>query len=512
MARPETPTPAELVPDPSTPAVPWGFRFASALGVLEAGRVLRDFASYLPAQLVPALASFAVLPLLTRKLVPTELGIVTLDQMLMLLAAVVAGSWYTAAIVRELPAAAPEGGYARLRRTLVAGLAISLGVLVLWSALLALVGLSSSAIGANLWLLIAGSFGFFFLNASSSLFQARLRPHAYAAVQLLARVGGMALGIWLVYRGHAVSGYLFGVACVPLVVGAAALGLAWPRSRHDDPAPSHVSGWLRYGLPIAASAVMFWGLSSLDRYLLALLRDTGSAGVYSVGTSLGYQAVNIPLFAFLTGATPLLMTAFERSGRGEVERLMRAYTRVMLLIALPIVGLAAALSDELVALVTGGKEAYVDAGPVIPLVAVAALLTALGSLAGMGLGTARQTRFLVIGSGIGLLVNIVFDLILIPAYGIEGAAVAAPLGALAYLAVTYRYARRFARWHFPLDTCLRAAAGGAAAYLVAREAVPAAFGDLASVCLGLALGLAAYVIALLVLGERKAGPAVAAVR
>src|SRR5580765_2284691 len=146
MARPETPVPAELVPDPSTPAVPWGFRFASALGVVEAGRVLRDFASYLPSQLVPALASFAVLPLLTRKLVPTELGIVTLDQMLMLLGASIAGSWYTAAIVRELPAARQEGGYGRLQRTLVEGLGISLGVLVVWSSLVALVGVASSAI------------------------------------------------------------------------------------------------------------------------------------------------------------------------------------------------------------------------------------------------------------------------------------------------------------------------------------------------------------------------------
>src|SRR5262249_42296907 len=143
-------------------------------------------------------------------------------------------------------------------------------------------------------------------------------------------------------------------------------------------------------------------------------------------------------------------------------------------------------------------------------VSVAALLTALGALAGMGLGTARQTRFLVIGSGVGLLVNIVFDLILIPPYGIEGAAAAAPIGAFAYLAVTYRYARPYARWHFPLATCLRGVAGGAAAYLVAREAVPAGFGDLSSVCLGLALGAAAYVIALLVMGERKAGAAVAA--
>jgi O-antigen/teichoic acid export membrane protein len=292
---------------------------------------------------------------------------------------------------------------------------------------------------------------------------------------------------------------------VPLAVGAVALVFAWPTRGAAVHAPSRVSGWLRFGVPIAVSAVMFWGLSSLDRYVLALLRDTGSAGVYSLGNSLGYQAVNIPLFAFLTGATPLLMTAFERTGREEVERLMRAYTRVMLLIALPIVALAAAVGDQAVDLVTGGKESYTSAGPVIPLVSVAALLTALGSLAAAGLGTARQTRFLVIGSGVGLLVNIVFDLILIPPYGIEGAALASPVGALAFLAVTYRFARRFARWHFPLETFVRALLGAAAAYAVARVAVPNGFGELASVLLALVLGAVAYVIALLVLGERKAG-------
>mgnify|MGYP003336594428 CR=1 FL=1 len=60
----------------STIAVRW------KAGSHDAGRALRDFATYLPTQAIPAIAGFLVLPLLARKLTPTELGVLAIAQTL----------------------------------------------------------------------------------------------------------------------------------------------------------------------------------------------------------------------------------------------------------------------------------------------------------------------------------------------------------------------------------------------------------------------------------------------
>src|SRR5262249_37381449 len=51
-----------------------GARLARALDLHDVGRALRDFAAYLPAQLIPALAGFLALPILARALTPGQLG------------------------------------------------------------------------------------------------------------------------------------------------------------------------------------------------------------------------------------------------------------------------------------------------------------------------------------------------------------------------------------------------------------------------------------------------------
>src|SRR5438105_4123651 len=57
-------------------------RLASHLGLVETGRVLAHFATYLPSQAIPALAGFLVLPILARRLFPTELGVLAITQTL----------------------------------------------------------------------------------------------------------------------------------------------------------------------------------------------------------------------------------------------------------------------------------------------------------------------------------------------------------------------------------------------------------------------------------------------
>lgn len=486
---------------------PFSHRLAGVFGLQEAGRVLRDFATYFPTRAIPALVGFLVLPVLARKLFPTELGVLAIAQTLITLGWVIVASWLANAVIRELEGARARGDVAGFRRTLARAVGLTPIALAAYAGLLAVGGIFSSAIGDNLVLIVAATGGLAVQNIAVSLFAASLRPRAYALVEVSARVGGIGVGAALVFAGHRVSGYLLGLALSSITIGLVGLWAAWPRSKLPQPVhaePPQLGRWLRYGVPASLAAIVMWTLDFVDRYILALLKDTGAVGVYTVGNVLGDRVVMVPMLAFTTAAAPLLVRAFERQGREEVERLMRAYTRIVLIVGFPCIAFVAAVGGEIVTMVTGFRyNDYRSAAAVAPLVAVGSLLTALAVLANTGLAVARQTKYLVFSAGLGLAANVVANLVLIPPLGIKGAAIATPIGTGLYLAFAYMWARPYARWRFPYPTAIRAAAAAGAGYAAAVLLTPDTFSRPATVSAAAGIGGAVYLAAMLLLGERR---------
>jgi O-antigen/teichoic acid export membrane protein len=490
---------------PAVDARPRGVRIAGALGLQEAGRALRDFATYLPSQILPAIAGFLVLPVLARKLAPTELGVLAIAQTLITLGWAAAGSWLTTAVIRELPAARQRADLRGFSVTLARGLGLTGVAFAAFSFVLLAIAAFSHAVAQTLPLVIAASAGLILQNLAVTLYAAELRPRAFAVVEVLARVGGIALGVWLVFRGHKVQGYLLGVAAGSLVVGGLGLLTAWPRGETAGPRSTgqDLRAWIQYGAPVAVSSVATWGLFLVDRFLLAGLKNTGAVGLYSVGAVIGDKVVGIPTYAFFTAARPLLMRGMERTGRAEVERLVRAYTRITLLMAAPIVAVAAVTAPAVVQILAGNLYYYRSA-TVIAWVALGSLIMALALFGNSGLTTARQSRPLVYAALIGLVVNVGANLVLIPAYGIKGAAIATPIGNLAFLAAGQWWSRRYATWRFPWATFARVTVAATAAYFTGHEALRLTGSPIATFSGASATALVAYVAALLLLGERRA--------
>lgn len=490
---------------PGAPArITRGERFASFLGVHDAGRVLRDFATYLPTQAIPAIAGFLVLPVLARKLFPTDLGILTIAQTLITFGWTVVGAWLAGAIIREYPAHSARAELRPFVRTLERGLGLSAIALVGFCALLGLGSLISDAIREHAVWIAAATAGLIVQNIAVSLFAASLRPRAYAAVEVTTRVGGIGLGVLFVFLGYGVRGYLIALGGSSLLIGLVGLWRAWPRTGADvRGAATDLRKWIHYGYPATVASIVLWGLAFVDRYILALLENAGAVGVYTVGSVLGDRLVMVPMFAFAAAAAPLLVTAYEHSGRTEVERMLTSYTRVVLLIGLPCIAFVAASATDLVTLITGFRYYdYREAATVAPIVAGGSLLFALAGLANTGLVVARRTKFLVLSSSLGLVVNVAANLALIPSLGIKGAAIATPIGTGIYLLSTYGFARAHATWRVPIATLARASIAAACGYTAVRIA-PFPADRPTRILLTAALGLVVYVLALAALGERR---------
>ena len=464
---------------------------------------------YLPSQLLPGVAAVIALPILAQRLTPTDLGVLTLSQSLVTLSWGATNQWLTSTVLRELPAARESGSLGRFSLLLLRGLGITGILLAGFAGLLAAGGALSEMIASNYWLIMAASAGLVFQNMAVTLFTAALRPRACVLVEIPARVGGIAAGIALVYAGHGVHGYLAGIAGSSLVAGILGLVAAWPRAQPGIAADlgasyrSELRAWISYGFPIGISAMVGWALLLIDRYLLAWLDSTAATGIYSMGAAIGDKALSIPALAFFTAARPLLFKAMEERGRAEVERLTRIYTRVLLLLAFPIIAVAFLTAPGLI-LVLASPRYYSTAAPVIPLAAIGALVWALALLGNTGLTTARRSRPLLIASVAALVTNIGANLVLIPADGIRGAAWATIIANATFLGVAQLWSRKHLTWRIPWPTVRRAGIAGAAGYAAALGARELPDSPLATFSGAAITCCVVYVLVLALLGERKA--------
>lgn len=481
-----------------------------------AQQLLRRFSVNLPAQAISAAAALVALPLITRRIAPTDFGALTIAQTLINLSWVVSAQWLTSTTVRELPRHMHAGDIDGFRRLLPRGYAITAAVFAGFCGLVAIGATLSGAIRMNFAEIVAAAAGLVLQNLTSTMFLARGHSTMYALTELTARTGGIALGCWFVFQGDGVHGYLIGLAIGSGAVGLLGLPFAIPRraTGSEDPVAIEASlrAWIAYGWPIALSASVMWVFYFVDRYLLAILKSTGDTGVYALGATIGDRGMMVPALALMTIARPLLFTVYEKDGRQALERQMRSYTSIGLMLTIPIFLFLWLTSGELIGFLSTGfySQYYTPAVDVVPLVALGSLILPLGLVGNIGLAVGRNTRLLLLGSGSAVLANVIANLALIPPLGVRGAAIATAIGATASVLVPLRLSARYATWHFPYETLARAAIAGGLGAGVALAAMQASGSDFWRIVLAAAAGGPVYAVGLLVLTRRLPRRAAAA--
>ena len=180
----------------------------------------------------------------------------------------------------------------------------------------------------------------------------------------------------------------------------------------------------RFGLPLVPSQLALWALAFSDRFFIAKFKGQTEVGHYSVGVRIASAAL------LLLAAFRLAWPAFAYSIEDEDEA-KRTYGFVLTYLLFVFSWLAlilGLLAPWLVRLLTGRPEFH-EGSRVVPLTAFA--VTALGGyiVVSIGIGRARKTQFNWVVTGIAALLDIALNLVLVPSFGMIGAAIA---GAAAY--------------------------------------------------------------------------------
>ena len=175
----------------------------------------------------------------------------------------------------------------------------------------------------------------------------------------------------------------------------------------------------RFGLPLVPSGLALWALNFSDRFFLARIAGQEDVGRYSLGVRIA-SAMVLLLVAFR-----MAWPAFAYSIQDEREaRRTYAFVLTYLLYVSCWLSLAlGVLAPWIVKVLARNEEFWPGADVVAPLAFAGALWGAYTVVA-IGIGRLRRTQFNWVVTGSAALVSVALNLLLIPEYGIRGAAAA----------------------------------------------------------------------------------------
>jgi O-antigen/teichoic acid export membrane protein len=294
----------------------------------------------------------------------------------------------------------------------------------------------------------------------SALLLSQDRLLAFAAVNVLASIGGQVAGLCVLFIGGHRTATAFAVGNLITLTATLLLGIVLVRPRVTglrEVATTRRA--LRLGLPLMISGLAVFVLNASDRLVVQRLLGAEEAGRYQIAYVVGNLAVL--LLSFTDGAwLPRIVALRDEASRWRAISLARSGLLKLMTPVILGVTLAAPLVLTIVAPASMRPE---DLHAVVYLVALAGFPVLLGVGWSWELMTRKRTRGLAAGAIGAALANVALNIALVPVLGLVGAA-AATVAAFALEAVAYWIA--VPRHVRVPRTSRRLLAGGAAAAAV----------------------------------------------
>jgi O-antigen/teichoic acid export membrane protein len=267
----------------------------------------------------------------------------------------------------------------------------------------------------------------------------QFRAGPYAALTGATAAIGVLLGILaVVVWDKGVAGAVAAVL-VAEVVGALA-GFAMVRSQLAGSLRlSLLPQLLRFSLPIVPTAIAQWVLAGADRIAVERYLGAGSVGPYAVAASL-VMPIAMLLYAVGQAWLPRVTSLYEADHAGGL-RLTARVLQVALLGYGAIAVVLGLVAPQLMVVVAG--EDFAAGAAAMPLLALGAAFWGTVTFTATGYLLARRTGLAVVAPITAAILALALLAVLVPAWGVVGAAAAVMLG---YLTLTSGMALVSARY------------------------------------------------------------------
>lgn len=209
-----------------------------------------------------------------------------------------------------------------------------------------------------------------------------------------------------------------------LIIGGWMLIRELPRDSAVASPDYEVGAWLSSIGPLSLITGMQLINSRADLVMLGILGTSADVGIYRVAAQGGVLVI-FGLKAMNMAVAPHFSSLWASDDRERLQRVVTAAARAALLVAVPIVLVFLVAGDRVLGLVFGRE--FASGHVALSIISVGQLINAgVGSVV-LLLNMTGQETVVVRGLMIAAVSNILLNLLLIPLWGIEGAAIATVL-------------------------------------------------------------------------------------
>jgi O-antigen/teichoic acid export membrane protein len=189
---------------------------------------------------------------------------------------------------------------------------------------------------------------------------------------------------------------------------------------------------LRVGIPMIPSFAFLFVMQASDRYTLQWFKGLETVGVYTVGYNFG-MVMNLFVLAFQNAWLPYFMSFSDK--QGEARELFGRITTYYIFGFGTLTLFFFIAAKPIVMLMT--QPAFHEAYKVIGLSASAQFFIGIYNMLLPGMYFAKEVHYQALIQSFAAVVTVAISLLLIPPFGLLGAAIALALGYLSMAAFTY---------------------------------------------------------------------------
>lgn len=426
-------------------------------------KLARETASFLPAKIVPAVVGALSIPLLTAMLGAAEYGQYALVANGATLIYALAGAWLASSNLRFFNLLKDEG-YGRMLLAMLplVGIASAL-IYVAVSRIVPTLRTGTIILVAGT--LLAASWAVF--ECLSAVLRAQMNARWFSIALVWRSAGGLSIGAALIYCfNFGAEGAITGLAAATLLA-LVPMGIA---SRISLAAGGGVGATLRritsYGVAAGIVNVATLLQSYAGRYIVDWHRGAVDTGIFAANFDIAEKTIFFLNSMFLISTTVSAFRAYDESGPAALNATLATLLRWYLIVAGFILIGILAFSREINTTVLPAE--FFAGWPVISFAAAGAFLLGILHRYSVILSVHGRNDLNVLGAGIGLLVNVIGSLLLIPRLGIVGAALGSLAGYAAFMIATLVFTQRYGAPRFPVRTLATVGGAGALAGTAAR--------------------------------------------
>ncbi|MDP6684820.1 MAG: oligosaccharide flippase family protein [Candidatus Marinimicrobia bacterium] len=276
------------------------------------------------------------------------------------------------------------------------------------------------------------------------LLRAESRPVSFIIINLINVITTMGMNIYFIIGlKKGMMGVFYGNLTASALILFLSLFIVIPKINISDFSSRLLKKTIKFALPFLPAGLFTIIMEVSDRYLLLWLMGTEAVGIYSAGYRLGIF-ISLLVLSFNMGWTPYFLNLNQsKNAPRKYAQIFSIFNGIICFFMVFITLWINKIVRIKIGNVTFFGEEFWQSTEIIPVIMLGYFFSGLYVLQLPGIYATDKTRLIPLFRGIGAVSNIVLNLILIPRFGVMGAAwaTAVSFGIIALTIFLFNYSQ-----------------------------------------------------------------------